>query len=308
MQKNQIKIVNVRRINKMRWIAGLVMSALVIIATMVTLALNINNFYNTTTPESGLGTLRMFTTISNVIAAISAFMCLPFQIDGLRRDRYKLPSWIVLLMYVGAVGTFLTFFVAITLISMTQGFAFTMFRHSNLFMHTINPILITLLFVLILSDAHIKFRVSFFSLIPVSIYSLVYYIMVFVVGAWRDHYQTNAYVPWPVALVGIITIAFGISQLLRFLHNRTNKYVTDSIRKYYLLSDDYNCPKVSDAVAKLAGVESKFYYEGDDIYIPTDFIALLAERYSASAVPLDILYDIYLESYLISIKNKKQEK
>lgn len=40
-------------------------------------------------------------------------MCLPFQIDGLRRDRYKLPPWIV--MYVGAVGAFLTFFVAATL-------------------------------------------------------------------------------------------------------------------------------------------------------------------------------------------------
>ena len=56
---------------------------------------------------------------------------------------------------------------------------------------------------------------------------------------------------------------------------------------------------------KLAEVESKFYSEGDDIYIPTDIIALLAERYNASFVPIDILYDIYLETYLKSINENK---
>jgi len=58
---------------------------------------------------------------------------------------------------------------------------------------------------------------------------------------------------------------------------------------------------VSNAVAHLAQIESKYYHEGDDVYIPADIIQLLSTRYSASIVPVDILYDIYLENYLISI-------
>ena len=67
---------------------------------------------------------------------------------------------------------------------------------------------------------------------------------------------------------------------------------------------DFEFPRVSDAVAHLAEVRSKFHYDGDDIDIPVDIIALLCQRYGASIVPLDILYDIYLESYLINIGKK----
>lgn len=308
MQETQKKIVNVRKINKMRWITGIVVSSLVIIATTVTLVLNLTNSFNEDSPEAGLGTLKMFTTNSNVIAAISAFMCLPFQIDGLRRDRYKLPPWIVIMMYVGTVGSFLTFFTAITLLSITKGFVIIMFSNSNLFMHTINPILITLLFVLILSDVKIKFRDTFFAFIPIVAYALFYFIAVFVTKVWTDVYQTDDYFPWPVSLLLVLIVAFGISQLIRVLHNLSHKYVTKKIQRYYLLSEDYQFPKVSDAVRKLAQTEVKFYHERDDISIPTDIIAILSQRYNASPVPLDILYDIYFESYLIGIKEKKNQK
>ena len=302
MSKKNQEIINVRKINKMRWIAGIVMSSAVIILTLVAVSLNISNYYKDHSPESGLGTLRMFTTLSNLLAAAAAFMCLPFQIDGLKRDRYKLPSWIVMLLFIGAVGTFLTFMIAITVISISEGFVKTMFLRSNIFMHTINPIFISLLFTLIISDHKIKFKVSLFSLIPVSLYAIMYYIMVFATGKWRDVYQTDRYIPWPVTLLLIILAAFGISQLLRVLHNNTNKYVTENIRKYYLETPDYDCVSLNNAVIKLAEKEAKFYSEGDDIYIPTDAIKLLAERYQESTRPLDEACDIYLQNYLEFIK------
>ena len=308
VKKERAEIVNARTINKMRWITGLVVSASVIAITSVVLVLNISDFYQEGGAEAGIGTLKMFTTLANIIAAIAAFMCLPFQINGLRKDKYKLPAWIVTVLYIGAVGTFLTFFIAITLLSITQGFVYVMFSRSNLFMHTINPLFITILFVLIISDFQIRFRVSFLTLIPVTAYSLLYYIMVFAIGAWRDHYETNTFIPWPISLLAVILVAFGVSQLLRILHNLTNKYVTNSIQKYYLQSSDYSFPKIREAVIKLAEVESKYFEDGDDIYIPTDIIALLSQRYGTDAVPIDILYDIYLESYLKFIKGEKQEK
>ncbi len=302
MEKVDKPIVNARKINKMRFISGIIICSLVILVTFVSLTLNLANYYSEDGSGNGVSTLKMFTTISNIIAAFAASMCLPFQIDGLRKDRYRLPSWIVIVMYVGAVGVFLTFFVAMTLISMYQGFVKTMFLKSNLYMHTISPILITSLFVLVVSDTKIKFSYSFISVIPVVLYMILYFIMVFVLKVWKDHYYTDAFIPWPVSLLLIVSISFGICQLLRVLHNLTNKYVTRNIVRYYKLSDDFNFPKVSDAIAYLAKIESKYYHEGDDVYIPVDIIALLSSRYGAdNVVPLDILYDIYLENYLLNI-------
>ena len=297
-------IVNARRINKMRYISGIIICSLVIILTFVAVALSLSDYFDSGSSEAGIGTLKMFTTLSNIVAAFAAAMCLPFQIDGLRRDRYKLPSWIVIIMYVGAVSVFVTFFSAITIISIYQGFVKTMFTKSSLFLHTINPILITLLFVLVVSDTRLKFSHSFISIIPVVTYAIVYFIMVFVAHVWKDHYKTNAFMPWPVSLLLMMSISFGICQLLRFVHNLVNKNVNKRLVRYYMESPDFAFPKVSDAVAHLAELESEFYYEGDDVYIPADIIQMLSNRYDASSVPVDILYDIYLENYLINIGKK----
>ena len=301
------KIVNARRINKMRFISGIVICSLVIIYTFLALILNLIDYYGHQDTESGAGTLRMFTTISNLIAAFAATMCLPFQIDGLRRNRYKLPSWVVVVMYVGVVGVFLTFFTAITVISAYQGFVKTMFRHSNLYLHTICPILISLLFLLVISDVKIKFIHTVIAMGPVLAYMLLYYIMVFVTKEWRDHYYTNAFIPWQVSLILLLGVTFGICQFVRLIHNLNNKRVTKSIERYYKESPDFDFPIIANAVAHLAKLESRFYYEGDDIYMPVDIIQLLSARYKADTLPVDILYDIYLENYLINIGKKSDQ-
>ena len=298
------KITNARKINKIRCIAGLVICSIVIAITFVALILNTSDFYNEKSPEAGLGTLRMFTTLSNILAAATASLCIPFQIDGLRRNRYKLPKWIVVLMYVGTVGVFLTFFVAMTVISVSQGFTKAMFNKSNLFMHTICPIAITLLFVLGIADHKVKFKESLLALIPIYIYGIVYAVLVFAIKEWRDHYMTNEFIPWYVSLLGLALVAFGASQLIRYLHNLSNKYVTQSIEKYYLFSEDFEFKTLPEAIAHLAKEESKFMHKGDDIYIPVDIIQLISKRYNASKLPLDIQYDIYLERYLEYIKEK----
>ena len=118
-----------------------------------------------------------------------------------------------------------------------------------------------------------------FSLIPIALYCLLYFVMVFALGLWNDVYQANAYLPWPVTMVLILSLAFGLSQLLRFLHNLRQRHVSETISRYYLESPDYEFPRVSDAVAFLAKNRSKYYYEGDDIDIPTDVIALLPKEH-----------------------------
>ncbi len=303
MQKEgKIVITNARRINMMRCIIGLIICAIVISLTVVALVLNIINFFNEDSPEAGLGTLRMYTTFSNIIAALAAAICIPFQIDGLRKNKYRLPRWIVEVMYVGSTSVMVTFAVALGVIGPGSSFSYAMLGHSNLFLHTLNPIFVFMLFTIAISDSHIKFSHSFFALIPTFIYSLLYFILAFVAGVWRDHYHLSDFMPWPVAFIAIISAAYVLALLLMFLHNLTNKHVTNGIERYYKESDDYKFDKVGQAIAHLAEVEAKFYSEGDDIYIPVDTIKLLAERYKAEKLPLDIQYDIYLEHYLKSIK------
>ena len=304
--KTNKPITNARKINQMRCIVGLVICSIVIILTIVSLTLNIINFYQDDTPESGMGTLRMFTTLSNIIATLAASICVPFQIDGLRKNKYKLPSWVVEVMYVGTVGVALTFVIACSLISITQGFTYAMFEKSNLFMHTLNPIFTILLFTVAISDTRIKFTHSFYSIIPVTIYSFLYFMFAIVTNVWRDHYHVKDYMPWPLALLMIISAAYGVALLLRFLHNLKNKRVRMSIERYYKESPDYDFPKITNALEKLAEVESKYYSEGDDIYIPVDIIKILSERYQTSSLPLDIAYDIYLENYLRNIHPEKK--
>ena len=301
-------ITNARAINKTRCIVGLIICAIVIVLAIISLTLNISNFYNEDVPEAGLGTLRMYTTVSNIIAAFGAVICLPFQINGLRKNYYKLPKWIVLAMFVGAVGELVTFTIASCVIAPSAGFYYAMIDKSNLFMHLINPVFVVILFTVAISDAYIKFPISLIALIPSFIYSFFYFILVFVTQIWRDHYHLGDLMPWPVAFLAIMAGAFGISQLLRLLHNLTNKAVERSIERYYKESPDYEFDDIPAAIAKLAQEESKYYVKGDEIHIPVDIIKLLSDRYQSSSYTLDILYDFYLENYLANIhKNEKRD-
>ena len=152
------KIYNVKKINQMKCIAGIVMGSIMAVLAFIGILLNIANFYKDTTPEAGMGTFRMFTTLSNILVCCATVSCIPYQIDGLRKKHYYLPKWIVILLYIGTTGVALTFFIAITAISIAQGFVKTMFGKSNIFLHTIIPICAIVLFTFVNCDHKIDFK------------------------------------------------------------------------------------------------------------------------------------------------------
>ena len=162
--EKQKKIVDFVKINQMKCVAGIIMGSVMVILAFIALILNISNYFKIPDPEAGMGTFRMFTTLSNILVGGATLLSIPFQIDGLRKKNYYLPKWIVVIQYIGTAGVTLTFFIAITVISFAKGFTDTMFNRSNIFLHTINPICAMILFTFINCDHKIKFKESFFHL------------------------------------------------------------------------------------------------------------------------------------------------
>ncbi|MBO7376911.1 MAG: hypothetical protein J6V01_07390 [Clostridia bacterium] len=297
MKKNK-KIYDVRAINRMRCVSGIVMGSLIIAAALFALVLNVANYYLDDVPEAGLGTFRMFTTLSNLLVAVAAFLIISYQIDGLRKDNYHLPQWVVDLLYVGTVGVAVTFLVAATAISAAQGFGVAMFGKSNVFMHTAIPVMAVVLFTFVNSDHNVRFAKTFLSLSPLFVYAAVYFVMAIAIGeergGWRDVYGLNAFIPWPVTYLGMFLLSFGISTLLRVLHNARHARRKRAIRDYYLYSDDFSGLSIEEAVAKLAKnpIPQPAYID-----VPLRIIEMLRERYGCEESTAD-LAKIYVDACL----------
>ena len=278
MRKNN-KIYDVRAINRMRCVAGIVMGALIIASALLALVLNVANYYLDDVPEAGLGTFRMFTTLSNLLVAIAAFLIISYQIDGFRKDNYHLPQWVVDLLYVGTTCVAVTFLVAATAISAAQGFEVAMISRSNIFMHTLIPIMAVILFTFVNSDHNVRFAKTFLSLSPLFVYAAVYYVMAIAIGeereGWREVYGLNAFIPWPVTYFVMFLFSFGVSTLLRVLHNARHARRKRAIRDYYMYSEDFAGLSAAEAVEKLAKDAG-----GQTAYldVPLRIIDMLKER------------------------------
>ncbi len=283
MKKEKV-VTDIKKLNRMRCIAGLVVSIIMVSLVFVALTLNLINYYNESSPEAGAGTMRMFTTLSNILVAIASLLIIPYSIDGLRKNNYHLPRWIVDILYIGTFCVTLTFIVASTIISIAQGFIYSMLSKSNLFFHLINPLFAILLFTFVNTDHHISFKKSFIPLIPALVYGIVYVILAILIGedngGWRDVYEFNTFIPWPVTIILIAILSFGISNLIRYLHNLKHKHFKDAVRSYYLKSEDYNVPTIEDAI-KILALKEKEDYSSGNVEIPTRIIELLKERFNS---------------------------
>ena len=290
------KVYNIYKINMMRCISGIIMGVIMIILALVALILNVANYYQEEAPEAGMGTLRMFTTLSNLVVAVCAFLIISYQVDGLRKGEYHLSHWIIDVLYIGVVGVSITLTVSLVIISPAKGFSYTMFSKSNLFLHTINPLIAIILFTFINSDHFIKFYKSLLTLIPLFIYATIYCIMAIGIGedngGWRDVYQVNRFIPWPLTYLGLAIASFGISNLLRFLHNLRYRATDTAVSNYYLYSDTFDNLTIEEAVERIAKGQKQPWYQ---IKVPTATITLLKQRYNSDK-SIKELSKIYIDA------------
>lgn len=244
----------------------------------------------------GLRTFCMFTVNSNILAAAAMAMVIPYTLDGLRTHNYHMPRWIVNLVYMGVTAVALTFLISLFVLSPAKGFVL-IFTGSRFFLHGVCPILAIVAFCFFMSEKRLRIRDTFLALIPVLIYSVVYVVMVVVVGeekgGWNDFYGFLTRLPMWIPLTAIMPLTFLIATGIRVLHNRSyDKRKADESAFFSTLFADADIRKIVAAMAR-SHSSAKIL----DIVIPSRVITIMLEH-SKSDCTLEECCELYLKEYL----------
>lgn len=250
--------------------------------------------------EVGIKTFRMFTVLSNMLMAVVVGLCIPFSVDGIRNKNYHLPRWIVNLSYISVIGVTLTFCISLFILSPQIGFIRIIIKEGNIFLHTLVPLASIGSFVFVNDYHNIKFKTSFYTLIPVLVYAMVYLIAVIIIGeengGWRDHYYFEQLMPWPFILIIIFIVTYGLSLLIRWGHNFRHTIDKHLTEHFYQQSDKYSLPTIEEVIIKMAKERKKLDAMGD-VIVPRRIILMLNKKYNSNKT-LEELCNLYINEYL----------
>lgn len=293
------KVSNYKKTHAINSWVSLIMSSLIVIFVFISVVRNLITLPTEQFPEVGTKTFRMFTVLSNMFVAITSAMCIPFAVEGIREKNYHLPRWIVNLTYISVTAISLTFVTTITVLGPTQGYVLMLFKRSNLFVHTLVPIFSITAFLFVNTYHTIKFKTLLYAMIPVFLYASVYFISAIIVGedngGWRDHYRFTEIMPWYLALVVMMSAAFGLGALIRFVHNKMHQIDKVNFENYYMNDEEFNHPTIEEAVKHLAN-ENKKYDTAGELIVPRRIIKMFIKKYESNK-PLHELCSLYVDEY-----------
>ena len=294
------KISNFQKTHSINSWLNLILSTTIVVLVFISVVINLLATPDEFVKEVGVKTFRMFTVLSNMFVGISAAMTIPFAVDGIRQRNYHLPRWIVALTFSSVTCISLTFFVASTILSVKAGFAYIMLTGSNLFLHTITPIIAIVLFLFINAYHTIKFKTTFLAMAPMFAYAVVYFISAIVIGeengGWRDHYRFEELMPWYFALILMLLLTFAIASFLRVIHNAMHRRDKRANELYYQTAPEYDLPTIEEAIQKIAR-ENRDRDAGGEVIVPRRIVKFLEKKYQSNK-PLSYLCGVYLEEYL----------
>ena len=288
------------KINRDRCIFALVNSVLMVVFVFLAIVFRVLQKEDMVVREVGLQTFRMFTVLSNMLMAIGFAMVIPYAVDGLRYRNYHLPRWVVDLLFMGTTCVSLTFIIAVTALSAMAGFDRMMIQRTNIFFHTLVPLLSIYTFLFINTDHEIRFRANFLAMLPMILYSIAYLILAFGIGekagGWRDHYHFAEMMPLYLAIPLMYALTFGIAAILRLLHNAAHKRFKAAVERYYQEHEDYSRGTIEEAVAALAR-ENKEHDKGGEVIVPRRIIQMM-QRKNGGDKSLSELCSLYLSEYM----------
>ena len=248
--------------------------------------------------------LHFFTALSNLLSAIGAAFMIPYAVEGIRKKRFLPPRWIVLFQYSGATCVAITMVTSIVLILPTQGIE-KMLGY-NFWLHIVTPACTVVLFQCVETNITFTRRDMILAQIPYWTYMAVYFVMVILVGkeqgGWSDFYKTQAFWPFWISLILMLAMGFGISALMRLIHNRHAKHSWNRIAQMW--SENME-PKQLLIEAFGLGRYIGQHCSEDEFSVPLDVFTMMSERYGVS---LEKLTKAYVKGVSDSIEERRAEK
>ena len=249
----------------------------------------------------GEASFRFFTVCSNLFSALACFLSVPFAVEGVRKNEYRIPEWCIALHYMGATTVAVTLIFSIFLIAPVKGLEIA-FGGVNFFLHFLCPLMCICAFIFLQSECRMGWRHTLLSLVPFFIYATVYFIEVVVIGAeaggWDDFYQLNTRLPVALSLPIMVALALGLSRLLGFLHNRTStaQDVMDQ-RIAIAFADQAPEDTLDGQIQLLAERHAKARGDRDYVVIPKPLLRDLNAKFGNEHT-MDNLCRLYLDYYL----------
>lgn len=179
----------------------------------------------------GIHCLRFFTVLSNLFVAVASTIMVVYNVKNIVKDGYDYPDWLILLKHIATTAVTLTFVTVVLLLAPSYAIAgkgyFTLLIRHHAFMHLVTPVCAITTFVFFENTKKMEFKKSFWALLPVSLYAIVYTTMVVFVGYWPDFYNfTFGGHMWviPISAIGMLLVTFAISVgLLKWHNSRCSK-------------------------------------------------------------------------------------
>ena len=174
--------------------------------------------------ETNITVFKFFTFQSNLFMGIVAFIYAIFQLLILLNKRDKLPHVLLVFNHVGTTAVSLTFLVVAFFLGPVYGYHL-MYRGANLFFHGIAPLTAMVGYMLIHKECQIKFKDTFFAILPPFLYGTVYLINVVANNAYGniniDFYMFGANGPVLGVLnfVIVMSVAYGFGVVLYFVNH-----------------------------------------------------------------------------------------
>lgn len=285
------------RSNRMQCLFALIGAGVAAACVCIGVTMNLVTLYDENFDHMGIRTFCMFTVDSNILAALSMLMCIPYTVDGLRTGYYHLPDWVVVLMHIAVTAVSLTFLVSLCILAPVKGFVL-IFTGSRFFLHGVCPVLCIVTLCCFINSHIIRMWEALLALIPVAAYAAVYVVMVVVIGedngGWNDFYGFATRVPIWVSAAVILPLTFAIVMLLRLGHNKC----CQSRRKKdaALYKEAYGGADLKQVVENMARSHKK-ELKTNNIVIPAQTIGYMIQG-SGEEFDCNEGYRLYLEAYL----------
>ena len=212
---------------------SLVLNILIVIFTIFATTAMFTGFkfmhgHDVVLQSTKLGMLRFFTVQSNILMGIIAlfFACLEIKLLKGKIEEISTKAYVLKLMATTAVG--LTFLVVFAYLGpITEYGIIAMIMNSNLFFHLITPLLSMICFAAFERTNKVKFKYTFWGIIPTFLYAIYYMINIFVhmengkVSPVYDWYWFVQNGVWTAIIV--VPLMFFITYLITLLLWRINK-------------------------------------------------------------------------------------